>query len=86
MSSHLVYLIIGVVCLIAGVWRLARRGNAIAFIVGVLWFVAVLLQFYLPAAYNFKPVDRIPSAGNLVQYVAVPVFVIILLFSVRERG
>ena len=86
MSSHLVYLIIGVVCLIAGVWRLARRGNVIAFIVGILWFVAVLLQFYLPGAYNFKPIDRIPSAGNLVHYVAVPVFIIILLFSVRERG
>ena len=86
MSSHLVYLIIGVICLIAGVWRLARRGNVIALIVGVLWFVAVLFQFYLPSAYNFKPIDRIPSAGNLIHYVAVPVFIIILLFSVRERS
>jgi hypothetical protein len=86
MSSHLVYLIIGIVCLIAGVWRLARRGNVIAFIVGILWLVTVLFQFYVPAAYNFKPLDRIPSAGNLVHYVALPVFTIILLFSVRERG
>jgi hypothetical protein len=86
MSSHLVYLIIGIVCLIAGVWRLARRGNAIAFIVGLLWLVAVLFQFYVPGAYNFKPLDRIPSAGNLVHYVALPVFTIILLFSVREKS
>ena len=86
MSWNLVYLILGIICLIGGVWRLARRGNAIAFITGGLWFLTVLFQFYLPGVYNFNLIRGVPDLGPLLHYVAVPVFLFILLFSLKERS
>ena len=85
MSWSLVYLILGIICLLAGVWRLARRRNSIAFIVGGLWFISVLFRFYIPKVYNFDLIRGVPNLGRLIAYVALPVFIAILLFSVRER-
>jgi len=85
MNWNYVYLIIGVACLLAGLWRLSRGANPFLPLTGVLWFLVVLFQFFIPEAYRFTLIKGIPSLGRLIHYVAIPVFILFLLLSARGR-
>lgn len=85
MAWHHVYLIIGIAALLVSIWRLARGAHLLLPLVGVLWFLVILFQFFIPEAYGFVLIKGIPSLGRLIHYVAVPVLVVLLLLSVRGR-
>ena len=85
MSWKLVYLLISIVCLIAGVWRLARGGNIFIVLTGFVWFFTVLFLFYLPDVYNFVLIEGVPTLGKLLHYIALPILIILIFYSVRER-
>ncbi len=86
MSWNVFYLILGIMCIIAGVWRLARGGNFYIVITAILWFLSVLFMFFVKSAYNYKISTNIPSLGNIIHFVAVPVFLILSLYSVKRKS
>jgi hypothetical protein len=85
MNWNYVYLVIGVVSLIAAVWRLARGSHLLLPIIGMLWFLVVLLQFFIPDAYRFVMIQGMPSIGRLIHYVAIPVCIILVLLQRSGR-
>lgn len=85
MSWKLLYLIISILCLIAGIWRITRRGYTFPGLVGVLWFFIVLFLFYLPEVYSFVVIKGVPTFGRLLHYIVLPVFIILSFYEVRQK-
>jgi hypothetical protein len=85
MSWKLLYLLIGIVTFVAGIWRITRRGVLFPGLAGVLWFFIVLFLFYLPEVYNFVLIKGIPSFGRLLNYILLPIFIMLGLFELRHR-
>jgi hypothetical protein len=85
MDWSYVYLIIGALCFLAGGWRLSRGGSVLLPLVGILWFLVVLFQFFIPEVYRFNLIRGVPSAGRLIHYVIIPVVILILIAAGRRR-
>jgi hypothetical protein len=81
MSWKLLYLLVGIVTFITGIWRITRRGNLFPGLIGVLWFFIALFLFYLPEVYNFVLIKGIPTFGRLIHYLLLPLFVIFGFFE-----
>jgi hypothetical protein len=85
MSWKLLYFIISILCLIAGIWRITRHGYTFPGLVGVLWFFIVLFLFYLPEVYSFVVIKGVPTFGRLLHYIVLPVFIILGFYEVRQK-
>jgi len=85
MSSHLVYLIIGVVCLIAGSGG-SRGGATPSRSSSASFGSSPSCCNSICRRHTIQARRQDPERGQPRSVLAVPVFVIILLFSVRERG
>jgi hypothetical protein len=81
-----VYLIAAIVAGAFGIWSLARGGrNPYLNIAGILWFAAILVRFYVRDVANFVIVRGLPTTGDLLLYLAVPVFMILAFLNTRSR-
>jgi hypothetical protein len=85
MSWSVLYLILGIFCIVAGVWRLARGGNIYIVFTCILWFLSVLLYFNMKATYNYFISKNLPSLGDTIHFILVPIFLILSLYSVKRR-
>jgi hypothetical protein len=80
-----VYLGIAVLCFLAAGWRLSRGNKPLLPLVGILWFLVVLFQFFIPEVYRFNPIRGVPSLGHLIHYVVMPILILILVAVGRRR-
>jgi len=79
------FLIVGVVLLIVGIWNLARQRYIFLSLVGILWFLVVLTENYIPSWYNYRFAEGVPTVGTLVLYLVVPIFLFIAFLSTNNR-
>ncbi len=85
MSWSIVYLLLAITCVIGAVWRAARGGNLFLVLTGFVLFFSFLFRFYVPSLNNLRMVDGLPTLGSLLEYVLLPGFLALALFSVRTR-
>ena len=81
MPWNVVYLIGGIATLVLGVFSIVQRRQTFLAIAGIIWFCVVLFSQYVPSVYNAALIQGIPSLGELLLFVALPVFIILALFS-----
>ena len=81
-----VYLIAAIIAGTMGIWTMARGSrNPYLSIVGILWFGAILFRFFIRDVANFVVVRGLPTFGDLLLFVAVPVFVILSFLGTGSR-
>ncbi len=79
------FFIIAIIFGIVGIWNLARQRSIFLSLVGILWFLLVLFEHYIPSVYTYRFGEGIPTVGTLVLYLVVPIFLIIAFFSASNR-
>ncbi len=77
MTWGTVYFILAIIAGILGIWNLARQRNVFLSLTGILWFLIVLFERYIPKVYDFRIASGMPSVGTLLLYVLIPVFVML---------
>ncbi len=80
MPWYTVYLILAIIVAVLGIWNLARKRNVFISLIGIVWFIFVLFLKYVPQAFNFEVVSGL-TVGSILQYLVVPVFLIIAFFT-----
>jgi len=85
MGWSTVYLIIAILAGLIGIWNLARQRNVFLSLTGILWFLLVLFELYVPKVYDYKIASGLPGTGTLVLFVVIPVFVMLAFFTQGRR-
>jgi hypothetical protein len=85
MGWNTLYLVIAVVAGIIGIWNLARQRSIFLSLTGILWFLIVLFELYIPRVYNYHMAEGMPGLGSLILYVVVPIFLILAFFTTVNR-
>jgi hypothetical protein len=85
MGWSTVYLVIGIIAGIFGIWNLARQRNVFLAIAGVLWFLIILFEHYIPKVYRFILISGVPPVGTLLLYIFIPVLIILAYFTGGRR-
>ena len=85
MGWSTLFFIIGIVFGVIGIWNLARQRNIFLALSGILWFLVVLFERYIPRVYDYRIADGVPVLGQLFLYLVIPVFLIIAFFSAPNR-
>jgi len=80
-----VYFILSIIAGIVGIWNLAQQRNVFLSLTGIVWFLVILFERYIPKAYNYHIASGMPSIGTLVLYVVIPLFIILAFFTSRTR-
>jgi hypothetical protein len=80
-----VFFILSILAGILGIWNLAQQRNVFLSLTGILWFLVLLFEQYIPKAYNYHIASGMPSIGTLFLYVVIPVFIILSFFTSRTR-
>ena len=85
---QIVFLVIGCLMGVLGLWNLARQRNVFLAITGLLWFLIVLFKFVVRStvySYQLFPGSSVPVVGDLVLFVLVPVMLVFAFFSSNRR-
>ncbi len=83
MSWILVYLILAIAVAVLGIWNLARGTNLFLSLLGIFWFLIVLLRFYITQInVSILPQMRLAS---FLEYVALPIVLIFVFFTYKNR-
>jgi hypothetical protein len=85
MGWNTVYLVLGIIAGILGIWNLARQRNIFLSLTGILWFLVVLFWLYIGKLYNYVLVSGVPVVGELVLYLVIPIFIILAFFTGSGR-
>ncbi|MGA2976554.1 MAG: hypothetical protein ABSF77_14695 [Spirochaetia bacterium] len=85
MGWSTLYLILGILAGIFGIWNLARQRNVFLSLTGILWFLVVLFEQYIPKVYGYHIASGVPSLGGLFLYVLIPLFIILAFFTSGAR-
>jgi hypothetical protein len=85
MGWSTVYLIVAIVAGLVGIWNLARQRCVFLSLTGILWFLVVLFEQYIPKVYSFRIAAGVPGLGSLVLFVLIPLFIILAFFT-SPRG
>lgn len=85
MGWSTVYLILGIIAAILGIWNLARQRNVFLSLTGILWFLIVLFMQYIPKVYNYSLISGLPEVGPLLLLVVMPIFLILAFFAGGRR-
>ena len=80
-----VYFILSIIAGIIGIWNLAQQRNVFLSLTGILWFLVILFERYIPKAYTYHIASGMPSIGTLFLYVVIPLFIILSFFTGRTR-
>ena len=83
MSWTLVYLILAIAVGVLGIWNLARGTNLFLSLLGIFWFLIVLLRFYITQI-NVIILPQMRLAG-LLEYVALPIVIIFIFLTYKSR-
>lgn len=85
MEWRIIYLIIGIVTLIFGIWNLAQKKGFYLPIAGIFWFCVILFRFFVSDIYDFVIIKGMPSLGNLLLYVVMPALLILAFLTSRSH-
>ncbi len=79
------FLILAIVAGIVGIWNLARQRSIFLSLTGILWFLVVLFQRFIPSVYDYRIASGVPGLGTLFLYVVIPIFLILAFFTSAGR-
>lgn len=85
MAWSTVYLILAIIVAVLGIWNIARQRSIFLSLIGIVWFVVVLFERWVPEAYNYVIVRGIPSVGNLLLYLVIPLLLVVAFFTGCRR-
>jgi tetrahydromethanopterin S-methyltransferase subunit C len=85
MGWSTLFFIVGILFGVIGIWNLARQRNIFLALAGILWFLVVLFERYIPRVYNYQLGEGVPALGLLFLYLVIPIFLIIAFFSAPNR-
>jgi hypothetical protein len=85
MGWNTVFLVLGIIAGILGIWNLARQRNIFLSLTGVLWFLVVLFWFFIKDVYNYVLVSGVPVVGELVMFLIIPICIILAFFTGYRR-
>ena len=85
MGWNTLFFVIAILFGVVGIWNLARQRNVFLSLSGILWFLVLLFQQYIPSIYDYRIAEGAPTLGQLVLYLVIPVFLIISFFSAANR-
>jgi len=85
MGWSTLYLVIAIVAGIIGIWNLARQRAIFLSLTGILWFLIVLFERYIPKVYGYHIAEGMPALGSLFLYVVIPIFLILAFFTTSSR-
>lgn len=85
MGWNTVFFIVGIVFGVVGIWNLARQRNVFLSLAGILWFLVMLFQQYIPRVYEYRLAEGVPALGQLFIFLVIPVFLIIAFFATVNR-
>jgi hypothetical protein len=85
MGWSTLFLIVGIIAGILGIWNLARQRNVFLSLTGILWFLVVLFRFNVPSIYNYVLVSGVPEVGSLFLFVIIPICIILAFFAGGRR-
>ncbi len=80
-----IYLIFAILTGGLGIWKIARGRNTFLGLLGILWFLIILFKFYVPDLFNMSLIRRIPTLGRLLEYLVLPVFLLLSYINTRRR-
>jgi hypothetical protein len=81
MAWNVICLIGGIATLVLGVFSLMQKKHFFLSLAGIVWFLVVLFNFFVANVYNFILIQGVPSLGNLLLFIALPVFIVLSFFS-----
>ncbi len=85
MGWSTLFFIVAIIVGIIGIWNLARQRSIFLSLAGILWFLIVLFERYIPSVYTYRIAEGVPVLGTLFLYVVVPVFLVIAFFTAGNR-
>ena len=85
MAWSTVYLVLAILVAVLGIWNIARQRSIFLSLIGIVWFVVVLFERWVPEAYNYVIVRGIPSLGNLLLYLVIPLLLVVAFFTGSRR-
>jgi len=85
MAWSTVYLALAILVAVLGIWNIARQRSIFLSLIGIVWFVVVLFERWVPEAYNYVIVRGIPSVGNLLLYLVIPLLLVVAFFTGSRR-
>ena len=85
MAWSTIYLVLAIVVAVLGIWNIARRRSVFLSLIGIVWFVFVLFERWVPDAYRFVIVRGMPSVGNLLLYLVIPLLLVVAFFTGSRR-
>lgn len=85
MAWSTVYLVLAIIVAVLGIWNIARRRSIFLSLIGIVWFVVVLFERWVPEAYDYVIVRGIPSVGNLLLYLVIPLLLVVAFFTGSRR-
>jgi hypothetical protein len=85
MGWSTLYLILAILAGIFGIWNLARQRNVFLSLTGILWFLLVLFERYIPKVYDYRIASGMPGIGTLILYVVIPIFIVLAFFTPGRR-
>ena len=84
MTWTVIFLILAILVAIAGIWHLAQRKTFFLSLIGLFWVLVILFRFYFPNSYNFQILPGLVFA-SLIEYIAIPILLILAFFTARGR-
>jgi hypothetical protein len=85
MAWSTVYLVLAILVAVLGIWNIARQRSIFLSLIGIVWFVVVLFERWVPEAYNYVIVRGIPSVGSLLLYLVIPLLLVVAFFTGSRR-
>ena len=85
MAWSTVYLVLAILVAVLGIWNIARQRSIFLSLIGIVWFVVVLFERWVPEAYNYVIVRGIPSLGSLLLYLVIPLLLVVAFFTGSRR-
>lgn len=85
MGWNTVFLVLGILAGILGIWNLARQRSVFLSLTGILWFLVVLFKLYIRHLYDYVLVSGVPVVGDLVLFLLIPAFIILAFFTTGYR-
>jgi hypothetical protein len=86
MGWNTVFLVLGIIAGILGIWNLARQRSIFLSLMGILWFLVVLFKLpQLEKLYNYQLASGVPVAGDLLLFLVIPICLILAFFTTGYR-
>jgi hypothetical protein len=85
MAWSTIYLVLAIIVAVLGIWNIARSRSVFLSLIGIVWFVFVLFERWVPEAYRFVIVRGMPSVGSLLQYLVIPILLVVAFFTGSRR-